>query len=260
MRRKLICQRGSFTLTLPKDWAKANNLKPGDEIDINEIQGELIINSPNYSAEKEYVEDISTYSDRFLRNLLNQLYNSNYTKIILITKNKKQITLIKKLTSLFLVGFEIISTKNNRIILEVLIQSKIENFEKFLSKLISCVSYSFEINNSNELKRITKKTTQYKNLCKRLLSSSVKDGKKIAYSELFAFLCEINHILFHSAEKKIKKRKIKKAFELIIKGLRTNNLDVVNLGQEMIPNNNTLERAVYNLSNVVIAVIVAEPK
>src|SRR3989344_5348913 len=46
MKRKLVRQGGSaMTITLPSDWVKRFKLEGGDEIDLEEQQGKLIIST-----------------------------------------------------------------------------------------------------------------------------------------------------------------------------------------------------------------------
>ena len=45
MKRKLIKQRDSYTVTLPKEWISEKNLMPGDEIELEIKDGKVTIDS-----------------------------------------------------------------------------------------------------------------------------------------------------------------------------------------------------------------------
>ena len=135
MKRKLISQKDSFTITLPKNWIRSKNISAGDEITLNESKGLLILSTSQKESKKEFHIEVSDYSETHIRNILNQLYILNATRITITSKSKAKLLICKKLCSLFLVGFEVTKEDKNKLILELLATPSEDSLDKFLLKI-----------------------------------------------------------------------------------------------------------------------------
>ena len=125
MKRK-VAQIGPSTLmvSLPSQWVKANNIKKGEELDVNLSRKEICFSLGNKKEEeKEITLDISNFNKYLLSRYLEVLYISNYHKIILHyssgelhnDKNQTDVnvkSVIKKLSERF-IGMEIVSQTKN---------------------------------------------------------------------------------------------------------------------------------------------------
>jgi len=281
MKRRLISQRDSFTLTLPKDWVKSQNLKSGDEINLD-VSGEaLVISTSRLEGKKEYTLDVTDLSEVFIRNALNSLYVLSATKIIIDSSKSSKLLLCKKLTSLFLVGFEVTEETENQIILEALAIPSADNFDKFFEKLFNFLEFDFEalkgsLENKKsdyleEIKRGTKKLTQYSNVCSRiLLNTLMNNPNKAILLEMVSHMREINHLIFPIFEKKIKVTQkevelIEGMFLGIRKGYFKKNLSELNIVQKDFSKYSTdlernshiftIARNLYGLSNSALKLI-----
>jgi len=278
MKRKLISQRDSLTLTLPKEWTTAQNLKAGDEIDLGISEESLILNNYKKEEKREYTLDISNLSDECIRNVLNSLYILSATKIIIRANKESKLLLCKKLTSLFLVGFEISEERKDEVVLEALAVPSQDNFDKFFSKFWNFLEFDLEaltkmkedkdIDYNEEIKRDTKKVTQYSNICKRiLLNNLIKNTEKSVLLEVISYLEEVNHLIFHVFQDNIKITRIeaevvKEIFFSIRKGYFKKDIAELNHAQEKIlkskkdiqksPYLFAIIRNLYGLSNIIL--------
>jgi len=91
MKRKIIKQgHNTLTITLPSEWVKKLNLKAGDEIDLNQDSGALIINGKQNSEFKQTEINIAGLSIPMLWRFFQSAYREGYDEIKLIYDvNKK---------------------------------------------------------------------------------------------------------------------------------------------------------------------------
>ncbi len=75
MRRKLIRQgHSTLTLSLPKEWAESNKLKPGDELEVITSGREVRLQLPREKSPKAVKLDVSKLSTALVRSTLNTYY------------------------------------------------------------------------------------------------------------------------------------------------------------------------------------------
>ena len=91
MKRKIIKQgHNTLTLTLPTEWAKKLNLNAGDEIDVLEENGSLIVNGKQKSSFNSTSIDITDLRIPMLWRFFQSAYREGYDEIkILFDKSKK---------------------------------------------------------------------------------------------------------------------------------------------------------------------------
>lgn len=92
MKRKIIKQgHNTLTITLPSEWVKKLNIKAGDEIDLLENNGSLIINGKQNNKFKTTEIDITGLSVPMLWRFFQSAYREGYDEIKLVyDKNKKE--------------------------------------------------------------------------------------------------------------------------------------------------------------------------
>lgn len=181
MKRKIV-KHGDSTLTisLPSKWAKANNLKQGQFLNLEQSNKGLIV-----SGDKAYFEKIeiilSNDKEWYVNRMLRHLYASGYDEIDINYSTKDQIVLIRKGIE-GLPGFEIIESnfKSCRIkCVSSLESAEYEATVKRVMRLIlSQLDYFIEdcgnkksdaLEEVNELFKTIFKLT---NLCRRLINKS----------------------------------------------------------------------------------------
>ncbi len=91
MKRKIIKQgHNTLTITLPTDWVKKLNLTPGDEVEVIQNAGELVINGKQNSEQKTVTLDISNLRVPMLWRFFQSVYREGYYEIILIYGEEKK--------------------------------------------------------------------------------------------------------------------------------------------------------------------------
>lgn len=84
MRRKVIKQgHNTLTITLPSEWTKKLNIKPGDEINLIEDSSSLILNGKQNNDFKTTTIDITGFSVPMLWRFFQSAYREGYDEIIL---------------------------------------------------------------------------------------------------------------------------------------------------------------------------------
>ncbi len=116
MKRKLIKQgAGGYTIYLPKKWIDAKGLTEGNEIEVQEEGGHLLISTHQRKEGKSATINIISKDKRFVQYILNNYYRAGYDKITLqgeITEHEIHAALR------LLLGFEIITVGKHEITIE----------------------------------------------------------------------------------------------------------------------------------------------
>lgn len=138
MRRKLIGQgRGGLTLCLPKKWAHAKQLAAGDEVEVIDASGKLLISAESLPLKKEGTVACTTNDERFLQYILNNYYRSGYTHVHLNNPpGKKQMYTHLKL----LEGFDVVEDIGKTLTIECLSESSVDKKDYILRQIFFTVS------------------------------------------------------------------------------------------------------------------------
>ncbi len=91
MKRKIIKQgHNTLTITLPSEWTKKLNLKPGDEVELNEKNDNLTISGKGKTESKTATIDITDFNTHLLWVFIQSAYRSGCSEIkINFDQNKK---------------------------------------------------------------------------------------------------------------------------------------------------------------------------
>lgn len=273
MRRK-VSKIGASTLmvSLPSKWCKANQLKKGDEVEIDVEKNFISISKDGKEKkEKEINSDISNFSKYLLSRYLESLYLSGYSKITLTYSNQevfsdkeqKRINLksvIKNLTNRF-IGMEIVSQSRNRTELHCFLLDEEKDLNKIEKRIFfllkDIVSEFFQsLNNHEEFHKsiydhhdsITKFITYYL----RALDQSEKneEEKKQLYSlymiidkllDKFRHLNEM--VCKYGCSNKVKKH-LEEIFDLLFEQFSA--LHKSNLPPELVTKRYNLVRKIEN--------------
>lgn len=92
MKRKIIKQgHNTLTMTLPSEWVKKLNINPGDEVDVYENSGSLIINGKQNGQDKCATIDITKLSIPMLWRFFQSAYREGYNEIKLVYDDSKKV-------------------------------------------------------------------------------------------------------------------------------------------------------------------------
>jgi len=91
MKRKVIKQgHNTLTLTLPSEWVKKLNLNAGDEVDVNDVAGALVINGKQHNGHKSVTLDITGLRVPMLWRFFQSVYREGYDEIKLLYDSDKK--------------------------------------------------------------------------------------------------------------------------------------------------------------------------
>ncbi len=205
MKRKVV-QQGPATLmiSLPSKWVKENSINKGDEIELTEERGRLVLTLDSVNTEPAKKE-IDAESGIFNEYFVNYVYQKGYDEILIRYTDPSIPALVEKRAKQLL-GFEIIEKTKNTILLKMLVNVDQQEFETVLKKLFQItlvmgdkISEALAQKNSSLLEEVNqdeKENNKYSDLCVRILYKN-----KYKYPEngfaLYSLLRELEQIGDH---------------------------------------------------------------
>ena len=204
MNRKIIKQgHNTLTITLPSDWVKKLNLKAGDEINLIEREGSLIINGHEKNKEKKVEIDITDFTIPLLWRFFQSAYRSGADEIkVVFDPNKKQyedafhfyttqfdysklgekiplkppIAMIQGVVDRF-IGMGIIETGKNYCIIKEMGEPSVKEFENSLRRVFLVILEMFE----RIIEAIEKDEVGDRNLCKEIHAIDLGTDRFVDY-------------------------------------------------------------------------------
>ncbi len=238
MKRKVVRQ-GAATLmvSLPSKWAHKVHLKKGDEIDIEESNGNLVISKEKVETKKQTTINISSYSESSIRVALWNTYRAGYSRIVVNFSDEKQYKIVKDVIKNYVVGFDVTKKEKNSCIVENITEPAEEQFDVLFRKILYNISLLINITEerlrnkqtSDNYNEIVLKIHQYDNFCRRVIAKRNLSGSE-AYL-LWSFLTllihgqrELYHLNRYLDKNKVKFTnfefygKLRKIFDLLNEG------------------------------------------
>lgn len=116
MRRKLVKQgNATYTISLPKEWIDRFNLKPGEEIDLEESGMQLVISS--IQKQKKYQTtgyDLQDMPENLIHEFLVSLYKSGIKDAEIKNITHPKLNLAKQVVD-YTIGFQILGSEKDKI-------------------------------------------------------------------------------------------------------------------------------------------------
>ncbi|MFH1827779.1 MAG: AbrB/MazE/SpoVT family DNA-binding domain-containing protein [Nanoarchaeota archaeon] len=165
MRRKLI-QHGlsSLTISLPRKWVKENNLKKGEEIELEIFKGKLVVSTKKHYEYKKIEINVSN-AQPMIRRIVGATFKTGYDEVSVKFNTYQELKAVQDLVREQFTGFEIISQTENRIIIKNLSQTDFIEFNNVLRRfffvLNQMASELGEALKKDDLERL-KNTTLFK--------------------------------------------------------------------------------------------------
>lgn len=103
----------SCVITLPSEWLQEQKLLSGDSVNVIQEGNILLVSTQSQKKLRSFQEDIRKL-DSMLNRYIGALYKAGYDDIVL-SIDKKQVTIIESVLKRTLVGFEIIQVSKNSI-------------------------------------------------------------------------------------------------------------------------------------------------
>jgi phosphate uptake regulator len=194
MNRKVV-QQGPSTLmvSLPTKWVKEQNIQKGDDIDVSEEHGRLVltINKKQQIVKKDFFEqDLGILNKYFV----NYAYHKGYDEVLFRFESDIADELEKRVKDL--IGFEIVEKKKNSILIKSLMQINEQEFDTVLKKLFQVTLVIGDLileNKFAEASAMEKENNKYSDLCVRILFKNKYKYPENSFA-LFALLRELEQV------------------------------------------------------------------
>jgi len=216
IRKAIQTNNTTLAVTLPKKWVKEHNVTKGDEIEVDEERGKLIVGGRKEVSEEKKTEiDISELDRSTYEKIITSLYVLGYYEITIISskrelpdfKLKKNLPL-SKIVNLYLkrlIGFEIISQTKNRIVIRHVSKESPSEFDTIFRRIFFLI-LEFQRNMIESVKKGDKELFnwsyesydniyKFRNYAERLLMKDMSRnaGIKKIYFTMLNGLEDINH-------------------------------------------------------------------
>lgn len=203
MKRKII-KLGTATLvvSLPSKWTKKFNLKQGDEIDVEEENSNLLLQTKKgIAAKKEITIDLADQDEKGMEIILTHIYRRGFEKIIVKNVNEDILKTIRKVVKNLLLGFEISKRAGDICIIENLAEPTEQKGDVLLRRIFLMVKEiqnkiqsDFEKKNYNdsEIEEIRTQTDKFTIYYRRILSKQSEKESTFRW-ELLTTLMRITH-------------------------------------------------------------------
>jgi hypothetical protein len=142
MRRKLIKQgAGGLTVFLPIKWIRDHNLKKGDPVIIDEVEGRLNISSEeSHNIKKKEVSIGELENISYIRSVISSLYKSGYNDITIYFKKMPDIHEINKIINTF-TGLEVVEQTQKTIRIKSFLFTNQSEVESLIVKIFQTIKY-----------------------------------------------------------------------------------------------------------------------
>ena len=185
-------------VSLPSKWTKAVNLKKGDEIDIEESNGNLVISKEARGVKKQTTVNLSGYIESSIRVAITNAYRNGYDKILVRFEDEKQYKILKEILQSHIIGFDVTKKEKDSCVIENITEPSEEQFDVILRKILYNISLLIKITEdrlrnkaqTDDYREVVMKIHQYDNFCRRVIS---KKGLGNQSHLLWSFLALIVH-------------------------------------------------------------------
>ncbi len=180
MKRKLVLM-GKHTLmaAIPSKWIKRHNLKKGDHINFSPVDNKLVLTSTAEVFEKKTKIDLDSPKIEIVWRLIQPTYTLGYDEVVVEYSDPKTLKTIEGCVDL-LIGFEIVESKPNKVVLKSVAQYMDDEFDTILQRVFLLLKQVAKINrdsfklrqveNLNQIKTLELTINKYVMLLKRTIN------------------------------------------------------------------------------------------
>jgi len=218
MKRKVIKQRDSYTVTLPKKWVEEHGVPK--ELNIEEEKEGLFIRT-EAMPRKEGDIKIDSRNEQFIVYILNNAYRSGYDFLRIHIPNKRIAEIIEQRLPLLL-GWQIVQKKEKEIIIENLTEPRIDKFDVLFRRMFLIIKEDLE--NIKEIQ--TEEVMKIDNFCRRCIAKRIIGKEKIhVYWQFLSMINWVHRSLYYltkegkpGKEHQVLQKKILEAFTNLYEG------------------------------------------
>ncbi len=143
MKRKVIKQADqAFTITLPIDWVRKNNIDKNSEVNVDIIEKSLIINSNNPISGGSIKVDFTGLHQRNIYRHIIALYTKGIDEIEIISDKDISPLIMKTLNSL--IGYGLISHKKDSYVIKEFGSSAYQNLDEIFKRVFQMILLFYE--------------------------------------------------------------------------------------------------------------------
>lgn len=143
MKRKVIKQANqAYTITLPIEWVRQNNIEKNREIDIEIVEKELIISNKGRIQHKKAEANIENLDTRSIYRIINALYAKGVDEIS-ITSDHQPHQIIKCLGNTM--GYALISQENNIFTIKDISGTNYEDLDEIFKRTFQIILNFYEL-------------------------------------------------------------------------------------------------------------------
>jgi len=200
VKRKLIKQGGSgLTMYVPKKWIEKKGLKSGDELDVEEINGGLLLSTEKVAERRETSIQLTGSVESSTATMIMNTYRLGFDIIHVSFKNKEQLKYIERTVRTRCIGFEITRKTEHSCTIESITEPAADQFAVILEKILHSITHMFEITLERaegkepfeHYDELEDRMQQYGNFCRRVIA---KKQAIEGHAQLYwTFLTLINH-------------------------------------------------------------------
>ncbi len=197
MKRKLV-QQGQSTLmiSLPSEWIKRNELKKGDEVDIQSLGASLSLTKEGQFTKKNVSINIRSLTESAVRTALVNAYRFGADKVEIQFKNLEQFQIIILTLKHYLLGMEVTTKGTHSCTLETISEPSVEQFDIIFQKIFYSISLLIELTEERFAGKqpiesyhdIVYKVHQYDNFCRRVIAKQNRPAAEASLFNAFATL------------------------------------------------------------------------
>lgn len=211
MKRKIVKHGGgTLTISLPSNWVKSNNVKPGQSLNIEAVRGKLLISMQDKTFEPVTIS-LDGGGDWYIGKIIRHLYTSGFDEMNIKYSSPKQLPQIRQDLNL-LTGLELVKSEKNVCKLKCMVHTDESEYDQIVKKimwiLLSKLDYLFEegekgnFEMSEEIKELHITLCRLCNLCKRLINKKeIFDSVNAKYAyDFFNAIIEISVLVNYCYE------------------------------------------------------------
>ncbi len=209
MDRKIVAQKGSFTVSLPKPWAKKHNLQAGNSLFVSEQSNSLTYSiDEQKTSRKELSLEFEEFTASIIRTALSGAYKGGYSHIQLMFKEEYSFIALQDIVSEF-VGFILDDSKPLTATVVNQINFQDISVQKNVDKLFSLLDYSFIVvqkllyqneGRVDELMKLIRSSLQQRDYLLRAIYVSESEGAKQTLYSFVESLEKLNSGLKRAVE------------------------------------------------------------
>lgn len=191
---------------MPKKWTAQKGLKPGDEIEVTEHDGNLLVSVKGLREGRKSINlSIEQASEAAIRTIIVNAYRAGFDVISLTCTTDEK--LVEAIVDKNLLGVEVFAKGKNTYSIESVSEPSYDNFENIIKRQFYLIQRILENINDPDLEEYITKVQKNDNFLKRCMSKDILSDKAKPF--LWQLLSNMTHVARHFVHVKEDMRRYK---------------------------------------------------